>query len=327
MASEIENVVIHAGDCSLTLIPALGAKFSSLKVGQVELLQAPLNPYALRTKTMPFDEGDASGWDECLPSVAECKVDTQAGPAHIPDHGDLWRLSWEVLSTTSDSASLRATCVSLPLQVSRTLFLREAATGWRLSLIYTVANSGSVPVPWSWAAHPLFVTEAGDRIHLPPSISQLRVEGSGSNLLGASGATVQWPVTVLVDGSSDDLSIAKSPQSGRGDKLFTGPITAASEGWCALERHSVGLRLTVRFDPAATPYIGLWLCYGGWPGTPDAPGKKQVCVALEPTTAPVDSLAVTGPWSRTLQPGESFTWPMELEIDRIKQKNEANPNE
>ena len=65
------------------------------------------------------------------------------------------------------------------------------------------------------------------------------------------------------------------------------------------------------FDSAATPYLGLWICYGGWP---DRPGSKQMCVALEPATAPVDSLAVTGPWSRTLAPGEWYTWPMTVEI-------------
>jgi galactose mutarotase-like enzyme len=327
VAPEIENVVIQAGGCTLTLIPDLGGKISSIKIGSIELLQTPLNPCAPRTKSSAFSESDASGWDECLPSVGDCLVNTEAGPAYIPDHGDLWRISWEVVSATSDSASMRANCFSLPLQLSRTLILSETATGWRLCLIYTVANSGQVSVPWSWAAHPLFASEAGDRIHLPSSVSELRIEGSRCDLLGVPGNTIQWPVALLPDGSNDDLSTAKSAQSGRGDKLFAGPLTAASDGWCRLERQSAGLQLTIRFDPASSPYIGLWLCYGGWPGNPDTPGKKQVCVAMEPSTAPVDSLAVVGPWSRTLAPGETFTWPIELEIDRIKQKNEANPNE
>ena len=98
-----------------------------------------------------------------------------------------------------------------------------------------------------------------------------------------------------------------------GDKLFTGPL-AAGDNWCTLLRHSVGLRLRVEFDAEATPYLGLWLCYGGWP---ERPGPTQVCVAMEPSTAPCDSLAVTGPWSRTLAPGESFSWSMQLEIERL----------
>jgi hypothetical protein len=38
---------------------------------------------------------------------------------------------------------------------------------------------------------------------------------------------------------------------------------------------------------------------------------------MEPTTAPVDSLAITGPWSRTLAAGASFTWPMTLDLELL----------
>jgi galactose mutarotase-like enzyme len=79
-----------------------------------------------------------------------------------------------------------------------------------------------------------------------------------------------------------------------------------------LERPSAGVRIRVGFDAAATPYLGLWLCYGGWP---ERPGTKQACVAMEPSTAPVDSLAKSGPWSRVLAPGESFSWPMVVELE------------
>ena len=70
-----------------------------------------------------------------------------------------------------------------------------------------------------------------------------------------------------------------------GDKIYA---AAPPEGWCAIERRSAGLRVQVEFDPSLSPFLGLWLCYGGWPeGHP----KRQYCVALEPCTAPVDSLA------------------------------------
>src|SRR5580698_824572 len=92
---EKENVVMRAGDCAVTVLPALGGKIASIRVGERELLQAPLVPYAPRTRTMSFDASDASGWDECLPSVAACSVETAAGAAAIPDHGDLWRVEWK----------------------------------------------------------------------------------------------------------------------------------------------------------------------------------------------------------------------------------------
>jgi galactose mutarotase-like enzyme len=265
---------------------------------------------------MAFSASDASGWDECLPSVADCTLLTEVGTATIPDHGDLWRVPWQIIETTADSATLRARCFSLPLQLTRSLILSATDTGWRLQLLYSLTNMGVYSVPWSWSAHPLFATQEGDRVVLPSNVHSLRVEGSGSNRLGKNGASISWPVTKLAnplhcDHSEADLSLARCPQSGIGDKLFAGPL---SEGWVTLERPSAGLRLTVTFDPKSTPYLGLWLCYGGWP---DEPGLKQMCVALEPATAPVDSLAETGSWSRILEPGETYNWPMELQIDRL----------
>ena len=312
--AKIENVLIRAGECTVTMLPRAGGKIASIRIGERELLQEPLAPIALRTRTMAFDESDASGWDECLPSVAPCEVKTEAGIAEIPDHGDLWRVEWQPMVKEAHAVTYQGDCFSLPLRLERTLTLTEGETGWTLSLDYSVTNLSLEKVPWSWAAHPLFAVEEGDRIVLPESIASLRLEGSGGKRLGRSGDSVAWPMAMLWDGSRVDLRIADAPDSDIGDKLFAGPLRA-SENWCALERPSAGLRIRITFDVGATPYLGLWICYGGWPGRP---GPKQVCVAMEPSTAPVDSLAVTGPWSRVLEPGDCFTWTMEVEIERIE---------
>jgi len=327
-AVEKENVVMRAGDCSVTILPSLGGKIASIRIGERELLQGPLAAYGPRAQTMSFDAADASGWDECLPSVAACTVETEAGTAAVPDHGDLWRVEWKNrdqgsgtgdkgLGTGENSVALRGECFSLPLALERTLTLTEAGSSWRLQLDYTLTNTGSFPAPWSWAAHPLFVAEAGDRIVLPGSIEKLRLEGSGGGRLGKGGDTVSWPVATLADGDRSDMSVAQGPESGIGDKLFAGPL-AAEENWCALERPKAGLAIRFRFDAAANPYLGLWICYGGWP---ERPGPKQVCVALEPATAPVDSLAVTGPWSRVLPAGKTFSWTVTVEIESIASVN------
>ncbi|HEY1901065.1 MAG TPA: hypothetical protein VGG56_01440 [Terracidiphilus sp.] len=337
-AVEKENVVMQAAGCTVTILPRLGGKIASILIkdrgiggpgiGDKELLQSPLTAYAPRTRAMSFDAGDASGWDECLPSVAACAVETACGTAAVPDHGDLWRVEWSengeqepgtrdgglgTASRRGAAVTLRGECFSLPLALERTIDLAETEKGWRLRLDYTVRKLGGTAVPWSWAAHPLFVAEAGDRIVLPPSIETLRVEGSGGDRLGRNGDTVSWPMAMLADGSESDLSKVQASDSGIGDKVFAGPL-AAGENWCALERPRAGVRIKVGFDAAATPYLGLWLCYGGWP---ERLGTKQMCVALEPCTAPVDSLAETGPWTRMLAGGESFSWPMTVEIESI----------
>lgn len=323
MTRSKENVVIAAGACSVTILPALGGKISAITANGHQLLQPPLAPYAPRTHETPFDASDASGWDECLPSVAACTVPVESGPASIPDHGDLWRVPWQLLTSTPESATLRAQCFSLPLELTRSVAIRKIPTGWRLDLQYTLVNSGTHPAPWSWAAHSLFHVEPGDSLHLPEEIRTLRIEGSGGNRLGTSGNSVTWPIAKLSDGSQQDLRLVQPASAATGDKLFAGPIANPASAWCVIERPSAGLRLTIRFDAARTPYLGLWICYGGWP---DRPGPKQVCIAPEPATAPVDSLAVEGPWTRHLQPGESFTWPVHLEIEYLTGATSTKPS-
>ena len=328
MTRSKENVVIEAEGCSVTLIPALGGKIAFITVNGHQLLQPPIAPYAPRTHETPFDQSDASGWDECLPSVAACTVNTPAGPASIPDHGDLWRIPWQVVSEAPSAATLRAQCFSLPLDLTRSIAVHKTPTGWRLDLEYTLINKGSHPTPWSWAAHSLFTVEPGDSLHLPEEIHFLRIEGSGNNRLGLAGGYASWPIAELPGSSHQepshvDLRIVLPASAATGDKLFAGPITNPASAWCVIERPSAGLRLTTRFDPALTPYLGLWLCYGGWP---ERPGPKQVCIAPEPATAPVDSLAIEGPWNRHLAPGKSISWPVHLEIEKLASAAAPQPS-
>jgi len=321
VAAKKENVLIRAGDCAVTLLPEFGGKIASIRVKKRELLQEPLNPVLPRNRSMRFDAGDASGWDECLPSVAACTVGTANGVAAIPDHGDLWREPWEIEGTSIrgqgtgkndlSSVTLRGVCFSLPLSLERTVALAETENGWRLSADYTLTNTGRVAVPWSWAAHPLFAAEEGDRIELPASIRELRVEGSGGGRLGEAGDRVAWPMAGLAAGGKTDLATVQAKKSGIGDKLFTRAL-GVDEGWCNLHRPRAGVRIRMSFDGSAAPYLGLWLCYGGWP---ERPGPKQMCVAMEPSTAPVDSLAQAGNWSRVLAPGESLSWPLHVDIE------------
>lgn len=341
-----ENVLIQAGDCTVALLPQFGGKIASICVKNRELLHAPLTEIVPRTRTMAFDEGDASGWDECLPSVAACSVKTNTGVVQVPDHGDLWRVEWDATGNReqgiatptstnrslgaptgnseqdnhagaefgrSKSITLRGECFSLPLALDRTLALTESAKGWHLLVNYMLTNTGKIPAPWSWAAHPLWAVDAGDIVELPESITALRVEGSGGGRLGVAGHQVAWPVAKRAKGGLADLSVAQNRRSRIADKLFAGPL-AANENWCALLRPQAGLRIRFGFDVSAAPYLGLWLCYGGWP---ERRGAKQMCVAMEPSTAPVDSLAKTGEWSRVLGVGEHTSWQMRVNIEIV----------
>ena len=299
---ENENVLIQIGDCAVTILPHLGGKISSILVKGNELLQAPLAPTVRAPAPWALTRATPAAGMSACPRWPAAPSQTANGPVDVPDHGDLWRVAWQVLDCANGSITMRGECFSLPLELLRTVILTRTEKGYRLHADYKVTNTGAAEAPWAWSAHPGYASEAGDRVLLPDSIRTLRLESSGGCRLGKGGDSVAWPIAKFVTGGETDLSVVTPAETGTGDKLFAGPLTAA-ENWCALERPSAGVRLRVSFDPSATPYLGLWICSGGWP---DRPGTKQHCVALEPATAPVDSLAITGPWSRTLAPGESY---------------------
>jgi galactose mutarotase-like enzyme len=148
---------------------------------------------------------------------------------------------------------------------------------------------------------------------LPDSIHSLRIEWTRNDRLDKSSGTAAWPIAKLTAGGETDQRVSAEAHSGVGDKLFAGPL-APAENWVSLERPKAGVRLRVSFDSIATPYLGLWICQDGYP---EGDGPKQHCVAMEPTTAPVDSLAISGPWSRTLAAGASFSWPMTLDLETL----------
>jgi galactose mutarotase-like enzyme len=294
---------------TVEVLPELGGKVSSLRRDGIELLQAPLRGYAPRTREMGFQESDGSGFDECLPSVAECEVPGPAGKVRIPDHGEFWRLPCEVERQGEREIRLSATGQALPLRLERTLTL----DGERLRIDYRLENVSEAEVPYVWSAHPLFSVEEGDAIVLPESVREVAVEGSAHGRLGAKGGRLSWPVAEARDGGRVDLSRAGDIGDDTGDKLYA---AVPGEGWAAIERRRAGLRVQVGFDAELTPHLGLWLCYGGWP---EGQANRQQCVALEPCTAAGDSLAeaLEMGWARTLAPGQSAFWWMTIAVSEI----------
>jgi galactose mutarotase-like enzyme len=305
----IERLVLESDFLTVEILPALGGKIASLRRDGVELLQQPLRPYAPRNLKMGFEESDASGFDECLPSVSGCEIAGPWGAIRIPDHGEFWRLPCQAEQRGSSELRLTASGSVLPLRFERTLKLEGDA----LNVDYRLENVSEAEIPYVWSAHPLFAVDEGDGIVLPESVVQVSVEGSAHGRLGAKGTVHRWPVAELRDGAKVNLSIGGEMGEETGDKLYT---SAPAEGWTAIERRRVGLRVEVRFDAAVTPWLGLWLCYGGWP---QEQASRQQCIAIEPCTAPADSLAeaLEKRWARMLAPGQTAFWRMVILVSQV----------
>lgn len=295
------RVVLENELARITILPELGGKIASifLKRNQLEALQQPLQPYRQRIWAQDFADSDASGWDECLPTVSACEVSVGQETKEIPDHGDIWLLP-ATCSATATEVHLETTLASMPLRLRRRIHL----DGNTMRVHYEVRNQAVTPLSYLWSAHPLFAVDAADGIVLPKSVATICVEGSANARLGNRGDQNTWPVANDSQGKPVDLRIVQLPQTAIADKLFAGPLT---QGYAGLYRAAHCVGILVQFDPQELPYLGLWLCYGGWP---EGKVSRQQAVALEPCMAPSDSLAdaLLSGAAHTLAPGETSTW-------------------
>lgn len=300
-------VTLENEKLQVKILPELGGKIASilLKRQGAELLQQPLMPYAPRTRETLFEDTDASGIDECLPTVAPSHLITPDGLTAIPDHGDFWQIPFTCVQEGS-AVTLEADGSSLPLFFRRTITLEEHS----ILFSYQVQNTSAHTVPYLWSAHPAFSVDPGDHISLPTSVREVTVEESNRLSLQHFEGRYKWPHALDNSGQSVDLSYILGPEYQIADKLFT---PSPSEGWAAIERLQIRQRIVMHFNPQQAPYLGMWLCFGGWPiGKP----LQQQCVALEPCTAPFDSLsqAIERGYARELPAYGSDAWQISIEV-------------
>jgi galactose mutarotase-like enzyme len=301
-------ITLCNGSLRVCVVPEEGGRIASLcdTDAQVEYLLQPGEPYRRPARLNPWDRFEISacaGIDECLPSVGACGPETPGGP--VPDHGDFWRLHWAVSTSDNNSLSMAATGYSRPLLFEKRLRLRASA----LEIHSSIRNQRDAPVPFLYALHPLLAIDPGDRIVLPPEVSRVRVESSRHDRVGAPGATIAWAKPGGA-GSALDLSRAEAISAGTAEMFYTDRLQS---GWCGLYRARHGQGICLRFDARLLPYLGLWLCFGGWPEDESRP--RQYAVAFEPTVAPRGTLAsaLESRQAPVLAAHESFDFDMVLE--------------
>ena len=279
------GIKLHNDRLHVLVLPHEGGKIASLFDSQsnLEFLLQPSKAYRRREALGwwdRFENSACAGIDECLPSVGADGPETPGGP--VPDHGDFWRLNWTVIASSgNDSVSLAATGYSRPLLFEKHLRLYASA----LEIRYRIHNLQEAPVAFLYALHPLFAIDPGDRIDLPPEVSNVLVGYSRLDRLGAPRSVVSWP-NPNGAGSALDLSRTQAMSASTADMLFTSRL---SSGWCGIYRACSGQGIAMHFESRQLPYLGLWLCYGGWPDDESLP--RQYAVAFEPTVAPWGTLS------------------------------------
>jgi len=284
----------------VTFLPEVGGKMVSLvhkATGREWLLPPQDHPYRPATTGDVFEDFDTSGFDECFPTISACRYPRGEFEGNVlPDHGELWSQPWMV-KRRGDTVELSAACESLPAVLARTARLRGSA----VVLEYELVSKAREAYHYLWSAHPLLQVEEGAELHLPPEVQDLSVNWSLGDRLGRPGDVVRW---------TPELARVGAPTSGRADKLYTGRL---AQGWCGIRLPSTDSGLTFRFDPAAVPFVGLWICQGGWP---TSRASKHYTVALEPCSARPDSLAeaIARGEAPVLPAGEILRWTLTIEL-------------
>jgi galactose mutarotase-like enzyme len=146
-------MLLRSASWEVAIRPERGGRITSLRLDREELLEQGIgidDPGAAG-----FVAGGAFGWDEMAPTVDATET--------LPDHGEAWRLAWEVGTETRSSVFMRCTGRVVPWELGRLIELEEDRV--RLSYMYT--NRGTSPHYAYWCAHPLFRFEAGMEIGLP----------------------------------------------------------------------------------------------------------------------------------------------------------------
>jgi galactose mutarotase-like enzyme len=131
--------------------PERGGRITSLRLDGEEILDQGIGVDQPTAKG--FVEGGAFGWDEMVPTIEPAGM--------LPDHGEAWRLPWNVV----DGATMTCRGSVVPWELERRIEL-----GDEVRIDYRYTNVGAEPHLAYWCAHPLFKLEAGMEIGAPVSI-------------------------------------------------------------------------------------------------------------------------------------------------------------
>jgi hypothetical protein len=278
----------------VSVLPGVGAKIYDLierRTGHNFLWHNPRitpQPYPIEAN---FDNYWCGGWDDGFPTCEAC---THNGEQY-PNLGELRSLHWTVeaqdTSAEESSVTLSAFGPISPIKAQKRISLQKLS----LEVEFKIEHQGFLPLDYLWGTHPAYAVEPGCVIHIP---ARTGIVGQANDpSLGQPGQKYLWPFLKTV-GRSTDMSTLQP----KGPYSAGHYATDLAAGWYAIEYPRLGIGLLFEFPLDLSPYLWLWLSYGGWRG--------YYLAVVEPWTSyPVTlSDAVASRTHRVLKPGEQIVF-------------------
>lgn len=263
--SHVETITLQSEGLSLEVVASRGGRITRLvdrRVGREWLTPARAGGSPMLLDAV-YTETDHGGWDEMMPTIEPCvyRGDPYDQVA-LPDHGELWTASWEVLNHSDTMLHQRAVGRRLNFSFQRLL----EVSGSTLRCSYRCETP--VDTVMLWAAHPQFAASDGTRLELWPTPDSL--------LEGSLGALRERPW-------SGDLVVERDLDDGTDLMLYADPDEPLA---AATLTDPSGASLSMTWDTQANPYLAIWADRGRY-----AAGRV---IAIEPTNGFVDDVA----WAR-----------------------------
>lgn len=285
----------------------------NVKTGRQFLLE-PQN--ATRTYSRPsyganFTDYDMSGFDECFPTIAPSRYRSLGDRDRqhnfdFPDHGELWSRPW-AFQIDDDEIIFSIHGVNAQYVFEKRVKLYKNT----LLQFYSVRNLSKEPFSFLWSPHPLLSVRPGTKLLLPESVDCVFLNWASDETFGKHGDVVSWPF-LSTSYKHIDYSEVQEKSLGQAVKCFTDRL---SRGYAEVCDTKTNESLILEFDPRENPYLGIWLCYGGWPVDRR---EKHLTVALEPCNGRPDSLeeAVLRKECSKIKPFGKKSWSLGLSLWR-----------
>ncbi|MCC5942993.1 MAG: DUF5107 domain-containing protein [Balneolaceae bacterium] len=305
-----EKVVMENDRLLVKILPEMGGKITHItrKYSGTEFLKQS-NTVLEKTRLPKYGQDFlppyAAGFDECFPNISPSVYKHASGrKIYLPDHGELWSQSWKFEQIGDCELKLWMDGVQLDYRFNKTIKLK----GNSVQILYEVENWGDSKFEYIWSSHPLLEVDEGDKLLLPDEVTEV-FNGVSNQNNQKTKERIKWPQlnSLQLDHRFDEVHPPSSKFAG---KFFTDRLQS---GLAGLYRAKFDESILFQFDTKKVPYLGIWLCYGGWPNSSK---QKDYTVALEPCSSRPDSLNEAIKWGehKSLEPKNVSTWELEVQI-------------